>query len=385
MSEISEAQRLQILHNLVAIPSVNDHEVQVAQYLKKLLADHGITSKILPVSGDRANLVAEIGSGQPVLAVSGHMDVVDPGDKRQWDSDPFALTERQGKLFGRGATDMKSGLAALVIAMIELHAQGQPQHGTIRLLATMGEEIGELGSKQLLDDGYMKDAAALLIGEPTGWYVAHAHKGSMDIRFTSHGRAAHSSMPEDGFNAIDPLLQLLQDGNHLFREMNTKTNELLGPLTFNTTIISGGHQVNSIPDLATAEVNVRTIPEQNNDRVEKELKRLVAIQKESGAQIDMDVYMSQPSRAVKGDSRLADLAAKLGQQASGKELKRGGIPPVTDASNLLAGKGPGFPFIVFGPGNATAHQVNEFVPKDMYLQFCDLYPQLFTAFLSPEK
>ncbi|MEE6717243.1 M20/M25/M40 family metallo-hydrolase, partial [Schleiferilactobacillus harbinensis] len=177
-------------------------------------------------------------------------------------------------------------------------------------------------------------------------------------------------------------LQLLQDGNHLFREMNQQTNELLGPLTFNTTIIHGGQQVNSIPDKAIAEVNIRTIPESNNAEVTKELKRLVAIQKEDGAQIDMDVYMSQPSRAVQGDSKLADLAAELGKQASGKELKRGGIAPVTDASNLLAGKPQDFPFIIFGPGNNTPHQVNESVPKKMYLQFCDLYQQVFEHYLT---
>lgn len=382
MSIINEDERIQILKDLVAIPSVNDHELQVANYLQQLLASHQIESKVLPVTGDRANLVAEIGHGQPVLAISGHMDVVDPGTKTDWDSNPFTLTERQGKLFGRGATDMKGGLAAMVIAMIELAAQGKPEKGTIRLMATMGEEVGELGSKHFLDAGYMKDVDALLIGEPSGWFVAHAHKGSMDIRFTSHGRAAHSSMPEQGFNAIDPLLQLLQDGNHLFREMNQQTNELLGPLTFNTTIIHGGQQVNSIPDKATAEVNIRTIPESNNAEVTKELKRLVAIQKEDGAQIDMDVYMAQPSRAVQGDSKLADLATELGKQASGKELKRGGIAPVTDASNLLAGKPRDFPFIIFGPGNNTPHQVNESVPKKMYLQFCDLYQQLFDRYLN---
>jgi succinyl-diaminopimelate desuccinylase len=382
MSVLSEDQRIQILHDLVAIPSVNDHEQKVAEYLRKLLAAHQIDSQILPVTGDRANLVAEIGSGHPILGISGHMDVVDPGDADQWASDPFTLTERQGNLFGRGATDMKSGLAAMVIAMIELAAQGKPTKGTIRLMATMGEEVGELGSKHFLDDGYMKDVDALLIGEPSGWYVAHAHKGSMDIRFTSHGRAAHSSMPEDGFNAIDPLLQLLQDGNHLFREMNHETNELLGPLTFNTTIFNGGSQVNSIPDKAVAEVNIRTIPELNNAEVKEELQRLVTIQKEDGAQIDMDVYMSQPSRSVQGDSALADLAAKLGQQYSGKELKRGGIAPVTDASNLLEGKPKNYPFVIFGPGNNTPHQVNESVPKKMYLQFCDLYQDLFDQFLN---
>lgn len=122
---LSENQEyLKILADLIKIKSVNDHELEVAEYLKDLFQKNDIHSEILPIKGQRVNLVAEIGSGAPVLAVSGHMDVVDPGNLAAWDSDPFTMTEKDGKLFGRGITDMKAGLAALVIAMIELKKQG---------------------------------------------------------------------------------------------------------------------------------------------------------------------------------------------------------------------------------------------------------------------
>lgn len=137
---------VEILSDIIKIKSVNDNELEVAEYLKNLFQKNGIDSQIIPIKGKRANLVAEIGEGSPVLAVSGHMDVVDPGDVAAWDSDPFTLTEKDDKFFGRGITDMKSGLAALVIAMIELKKQGLPKKGTVRLLATTGEEVGEEGS-----------------------------------------------------------------------------------------------------------------------------------------------------------------------------------------------------------------------------------------------
>ena len=120
MTVFTDKQKIQILEDLVAIQSVNDHETQVATYLQRLLADHDIQAQLRPLSESRANLVAEIGSGHPLLGVSGHMDVVSPGDVTAWQSDPFKLTARDGKLYGRGITDMKAGLAALVIAMIEL-------------------------------------------------------------------------------------------------------------------------------------------------------------------------------------------------------------------------------------------------------------------------
>ena len=161
---LSENQEyLKILADLIKIKSVNDHELEVAEYLKDLFQKNDIHSEILPIKGQRANLVAEIGSGAPVLAVSGHMDVVDPGNLAAWDSDPFTMTEKDGKLFGRGITDMKAGLAALVIAMIELKKQGLPKKGTIRLLATAGEEVGEEGSAAFYRDHYMEDADGLLI------------------------------------------------------------------------------------------------------------------------------------------------------------------------------------------------------------------------------
>jgi acetylornithine deacetylase or succinyl-diaminopimelate desuccinylase len=266
MKQISESQALDILKELIAIKSVNDHEKTVAAYLQKLLAQYDIKSEIKIIRGDRANLVAEIGQGKPVLGISGHMDVVAPGNLDDWNSNPFEMTEKDGMLYGRGITDMKSGLAAIVITMINLHAQGLPKQGTIRLMATMGEEVGEEGSSYFLKDGSMKDVDGLVIAEPSGYNIGYAEKGSMDIKFISKGKASHSSMPENGYNAIDALMSLLLDANSAFRDEHIK-GDSVGPLIFNTTLIKGGTQVNSIPDYAEAEANVRTIPEYDNQKL----------------------------------------------------------------------------------------------------------------------
>lgn len=381
MKEIfTDQEKVQILADLVAIQSVNDDEMKVAVYLHDLFAKYGITAKILPLSDSRADLVAEIGSGKPVLGVSGHMDVVTAGELSQWHSDPFTLTERDGHLYGRGATDMKSGLAALVIAMITIQQNHLLKRGTIRLMATAGEEVGEQGSRYLKDRGYMDDVAALLIAEPTGYRIATAHKGSMDIELTSHGIAAHSSMPEQGYNAIDPLMKLLVQANQTFRNTD-KANTELGRLTFNTTVFNGGDQVNSIPAQASAKVNVRTIPEFNNDLVADRLEKMVAAANQAGAKLKLDIYMSQPSIQTTGDSRFVHLAQQIGSQYAGQAVPTFALNPVTDASNLVVDKGPQFPLAVFGPGNDTPHQVDEYVDRQMYLNFIDLYTKLFTTYL----
>lgn len=380
MTVFTDKQKIQILEDLVAIQSVNDHETQVATYLQRLLADHDIQAQLRPLSESRANLVAEIGSGHPLLGVSGHMDVVSPGDVTAWQSDPFKLTTRDGKLYGRGITDMKAGLAALVIAMIELHAAGQPTKGTIRLMATVGEEVGETGSEAFYEDGAMQDVDALLIGEPTGYHIFSAHKGSMDVKLTSQGKAAHSSMPELGQNAIDPLLSLLSQANEAFRKTD-RVNATLGELTFNTTVFNGGNQVNSIPATATAELNVRTIPEFDNASVTQVLQQLVTQVNEQGGHVTMDIYMSQSPVEEPKDNVLSNLAATIGASYAGAPIPKLALPAVTDASNLLKDKGNNYPFIVFGPGNETAHQVDEYVDRQMYLDFTVLYQKLMTAYL----
>jgi len=380
MGHISEAQSLDILKNLIAIESVNDKEKTVATYLQELLAQYDIKSEIKTIRGDRANLIAEIGHGKPVLGVSGHMDVVDPGNIKDWHSNPFEMTEVAGQLFGRGITDMKSGLAALVITMINLQQQGLPKKGTIRLMATMGEEVGEEGSSYLLKDGAMEDVDGLVIAEPSGYNIGYAEKGSMDIKFISKGKASHSSMPENGYNAIDALMNFLIDTNLVFRDERIQ-HDAMGPLIFNTTLIKGGTQVNSIPDYAEAEANARTIPEYSNQQIIDELDQLIRKHNEQGSEIGMDIYMNEEPVSMSKDNDLVKLMKKFMTPYTDDNIVISPISPVTDASNLVKGKHFDFPFIISGPGNDTPHQINESLDKKMFFNFIDLYEKLFIEFL----
>ena len=119
MNTFSEKEKLKLLSDIVEINSVNDNEIEVATYLKDLFEAHHINAEIDVIEGKRANLIATIGSGSPVVAISGHMDVVSEGDQNDWDYPPFQMTEKDNRLYGRGTSDMKSGLMALAIAMIE--------------------------------------------------------------------------------------------------------------------------------------------------------------------------------------------------------------------------------------------------------------------------
>ncbi len=264
--KFTEEEKIEILADLIAIKSVNENEIEVANYLKDLFAQYDIDSKIVPVTDTRVNLVAEIGSGHPVVGISGHMDVVSPGDESEWSNDPFKLTEKDGKLYGRGTDDMKAGLLNLALVMIELKENNELENGTVRFMATTGEEVGAAGSQKLYEEGYMDDVDCLFVAEPSHDTIIYSHKGSLNFKITSHGEAAHSSMPQNGYNAINPLMAYLLE---LDKKLNqdTRKNEVLGGLVMSTTIFNSGDQVNSIPANAVAEINVRTIPEFDNEEV----------------------------------------------------------------------------------------------------------------------
>lgn len=385
MKKFTEEEKLQILADLIAIESVNENEIEVANYLKDLFATYGIESEIIPVTDTRVNLVAEIGEGKPVIGISGHMDVVSPGNPEDWSSDPFKLTERDDKLYGRGTNDMKGGLVNLALVLIELKENNELKNGTVRFMATTGEEVGAAGSKKLYEEGYMDDVEALFVAEPSHDTIIYSHKGSLNFKITSHGEAAHSSMPENGYNAINPLMGYLLEMNGALNN-DPRENDVLGNLVMNTTIFNGGDQVNSIPATATAEINVRTIPEFDNDEVIQLFKDTAQRFNGEGANIEVDVTMSLPSVFTNGQSKMVELTQELGKKYLGLDIAVEGSPGVTDASNLLRGKNEDFPFMMFGPGETKmAHKVDEYVYKDYYLAFFDLYKELILGLTTTAK
>ncbi|EPS2987220.1 ArgE/DapE family deacylase [Listeria monocytogenes] len=375
-------RKIQILKDIVNIDSTNGHEKQVANYLQKLFAEYGIESEKVQYDVDRASLVSEIGSNDgKVLAFSGHMDVVDAGDVSKWKFPPFEAAEHEGKIYGRGATDMKSGLAAMVIAMIELHEEKQKLNGKIRLLATVGEEVGELGAEQLTQKGYADDLDGLIIGEPSGHRIVYAHKGSINYTVKSTGKNAHSSMPEFGVNAIDNLLLFYNEVEKFVKSIDA-TNEILGDFIHNVTVIDGGNQVNSIPEKAQLQGNIRSIPEMDNETVKQVLVKIInKLNKQENVNLELIFdYDKQPVFSDK-NSDLVHIAKSVASDIVKEEIPLLGISGTTDAAEFTKAKKE-FPVIIFGPGNETPHQVNENVSIENYLEMVDVYKRIATEFLS---
>lgn len=373
-------EKIEVLKKLIQIDTTNGNEKEAADYLKKVFEAYQINSKEVFYTKDRTSLVTEVGYGKKVLGLSGHLDVVSAGDLSEWTYPPFEGTEVNGRIYGRGATDMKSGLAAMVVAMIELSESKELMNGKIKLLATVGEEIGLFGAKQLTEEGYVDDLDSLIIGEPTQDNIVFAHKGVFTYRVVSKGVSAHSSMPELGINAIDKLIVFY---NALKIELSkvTDTNTILGDFVHNTSIITGGNQVNSVPEYAELIGNTRTIPEFDNTKIEKLLIKLVSQINSSDVSSKLELIVTQNSYPMfsSEDSEIVKIAKESGGKILGKTIPAIGISGGTDACEFIRGKNK-FPIIIFGPGNDTPHKTNENVETQNYLNMIEVYKDIARSF-----
>ncbi|HGL5215827.1 TPA: ArgE/DapE family deacylase [Staphylococcus aureus] len=404
MTTFSEKEKIQLLADIVELQTENNNEIDVCNYLTDLFDKYDIKSEILKVNEHRANIVAEIGNGSPILALSGHMDVVDAGNQDNWSYPPFQLTEKDGKLYGRGTTDMKGGLMALVVSLIELKEQNELPHGTIRLLATAGEEKEQEGAKLLADKGYLDDVDSLIIAEPTGSGIYYAHKGSMSCKVTATGKAVHSSVPFIGDNAIDTLLEFYnlfkekyselkqQDTKHeldvapmfkslIGKEISEEDANYASGLTAVCSIINGGKQFNSVPDEDSLEFNVRPVPEYDNDFIESFFQNI--INDVDSNKLSLDIPSNhRPVTSDKNSKLITTIKDVASSYVEQDEIFVSALVGATDASSFLGDNKDNVDLAIFGPGNPLmAHQIDEYIEKDMYLKYIDIFKEASIQYL----
>ena len=381
---MNKEEKIQILQDVIQIETVNDNEIAVAEYFKNLLNEYGIDSKLVEYSPTRVNLVAEIKGEKPgkVLIFNGHSDVVAAGDPNDWKFPPFTAEIEDGKMYGRGTTDMKAGLTALAIAMIELKENNQLKAGTIRLVITIGEEIGMYGSKQMTEEGYIDDADAIIVGEPKmgNGKIVTAHKGSIQYEIISYGRSAHSSMPELGVNSIQQIADFIPLANEKIAEAASKgENEKLGRMLNAFTVIEGGDQINSLPAITKLKGNGRTVPEVDNEMFLEAIKASIdEINSQIEGRLELNIMQNNP--AVESDFD-TDLIQSF-RNVSNVEIEPVGMTGATDASNFGRIE-KDFDLAIYGPGvMEVAHQVDEYVEVDDYLNFIDLYQEVAKDYLN---
>ena len=351
----------QLLSDLVSIPSINPSlftdqpsltgEEEVADYLASYTRGLGVSIERQAVLPNRRNILFRLkprGRIKHRVMLTPHMDVV-PAEEKS-----FKPKIKNGRLYGRGACDTKGSMAAFFQAFCDLAKHGPlPQQTEILFAGLVDEEFGQAGSRKLAKVGPKADLA--IAGEPTGLKLITAHKGSLWFQLKTEGVAAHGATPMNGKNAIEamsPILRtLFQDYPRL---LNERTHPLLGSPTLNIGRILGGTQPNIVADHCTIDLDRRTIPGEDEDSVEQELKNLFQRQKLPIPELVLS--RSVPCPPLDTNPNLPFIQSLL---RATKKRKTYGVSYFTDASPIAMG---GTPAVVFGPGNiAQAHAKNEWI------------------------
>uniref|UniRef100_UPI000AA6913F M20/M25/M40 family metallo-hydrolase n=1 Tax=Lentilactobacillus parafarraginis TaxID=390842 RepID=UPI000AA6913F len=213
------------------------------------------------------------------------------------------------------------------------------------------------------------------------YLLSYAHKGSITYEIATKGKTAHSSSPQLGINAIAPLIKTYDQQINYFKTL-TKENPVLGKTVPVVTKIKGGDQLNSVPAAAAVFGKIRTIPEEPNDQIIAQLQRIVAENnRDAKADIQFKLLGNKYPVMSNPDDKLIQLLHRFGEQELDQVLPLGGYPGGTDAAEFVR-KNPAISVAVFGPGNMTAHQVDEFVELDNFERFIAIYKQTLTAFFN---
>ncbi|HET6505364.1 MAG TPA: M20/M25/M40 family metallo-hydrolase [Baekduia sp.] len=336
---------------LVRLDTINPpgREAAAAELLARRLERAGLEVERHEHAPGRTSLVARLaGDGRrPPLCLTGHLDTVPLGGA-PWTVPPFGEL-RDGRLHGRGASDMKGGVAAIVVAAERVAAEAPGP--ALELVLCAGEETGCEGARHLVAAGALGRAGAVLVAEPTGGVPHLGHKGVLWVNATAEGVAAHGSAPHLGRNAIVPLASAVAAIADV--ALDATEHPLLGGPTLSIGTISGGTVVNAVPDRARAGIDVRTVPGMSTAAV---LEVLAAA---AGPEITLTPWVDLAPVVTDAADPFAALCRTVAEEVVGVRPTPRGLSYFTDAAALTPAYG-GPPTVIWGPGEAAqAHQTDE--------------------------
>ena len=346
---------VELTRQLIRFETVNpiQPEKDCVKFVGDLLAEHGFETSYYDFAPGRTNLIARIGGSEdcPPICFTGHLDTV-PLGHADWSMPPFEAVISDDKLYGRGSSDMKSGVATFVAAVIEIASDLANGPGVV-LLITAGEETGCEGASYLAGlEGVIGDAGALVVAEPTSNYPYVGHKGALWITAQTEGVTAHGSMPELGVNAIYKASRAIAKLEDF--DFNIARHPVMGPATLNVGTVNGGINVNSVPNRAEIGIDIRTIPGQDNNVILEQLSSYLGDDVALHPTVNLEPVWTSPD-----DPWMKSVFAAV-QPLHDAPLENKTAAYFTDASIFTRALGF-LPTVILGPGEAAmAHQTDEF-------------------------
>ena len=332
-------------------------ETACVALLRDVLDAWGFRTEVHEAAAGRPNLIARVGEarGGRALMLSGHVDVVGVEGMTH---EPFAAEERDERLYGRGAADMKGGVAAMCAAAWQA-ARGALA-GEVVVAIAADEEYESIGTRAVLERGIRADAA--VVGEPTSLGVMPAHRGFVWVEVVVHGRAAHGSRWDVGVDAIRHTGLLLAELDRIdAEELPRRTHPLLGRASLHASTIDGGIGMSTYPDRCVLRLERRTLPgEGDGDAMEEVRRACEAVRRRrAGFAADVSVLMSQGPSDVSTEAPVVRALREALRECAERDVVAG-MSAWTDAALLNAA---GIPAICFGPGDISlAHAAEEYIP-----------------------
>jgi acetylornithine deacetylase len=370
-----------LLLDLIAIDSVNPSlvpggagESGVAARAADEMRAIGLDVEITEAAPGRPNVVGVMQGSRPgpSLMFCGHLDTVGVAGMKV----PFDPAERGGRIYGRGSQDMKGGLAAMIGAAARLAAAGGIKAGRLILAGVADEEYASVGAADLVKH-WRADAA--VITEPTDLIVAIGHRGFSWVEITTEGRAAHGSRPLDGRDAILRMGRVMARLERLDRELQSRTPDpVLGTGSLHASLIEGGREMSTYPDRCVLKIERRTVMGESIDTALHEARLILDDLKREDPEFiaSASLMFGREPYQIPEAHPLAEAVSRAVSE-TGREVRQSGMSFWTDAAILGSA---GIPTVIFGPGGAGLHSIEEYVIAEEVLACRDALASLASRF-----
>ncbi|WP_079131700.1 M20 family metallopeptidase [Streptomyces nanshensis] len=391
--EVDEEAAVRLTRDLVRMrtvsePDADEVEGPAVSRLARLFTEFGWAHEVTEPAPGRRNLVAVVeggGGDGPTLMFEGHTDVVTEGRRADWSVDPYGGEIRDGRLWGRGSADMKSGLAAMIHAVRGLELAG-PFPGRIVLGVLCDEEGMMLGAKAFAASPRAAGVDGVVVCEPEGYEVCTSARGGIRLRLELTGVMAHGAMPQEARSPLVAGARIVEAlaGVEEWAVARFGTHRHAGAVTVTPTVLHAGDpaQLNVIPAHGLVGVDVRTVPGTGHEELIAEVRRAaVEAAATVGVTVELTVVDDRPAIEIAEDHPVVTALAAGHHDVHGSAPAFGAVPGTTDGTILT--RDAGLPTVVYGPGGKwIAHQKDEFVEVAEIGEYARVYAAAARRFLT---